>query len=110
MSKTKLNKFTLHVSNVIEKSVIKATSAVGIFALTIGIVAGSHAAIASIARPTERAVTPSNTLQAQMSGGSMGNQMGRSKMKNMKRSKMRNRMSRSKMGNNMGGNMRTGKK
>ena len=110
MSKTKLNKFTLHVSNVIEKSVFKATSVVGVLVLTLGIVAGSHAAIASTDRPTEAGAAPSSNLHAQMSGGSMGNRMKRSKMKNMKRSKMRNRMSRSKMDNNMGGNMRTGKK
>ena len=110
MSETKLNKFTSHVSNVIDKSVIKATSAVSILALTIGIVAGSHAAIASNARLTEAGAAPSSNLYAQMSGGSMGNRMNRSKMKNMNRSQMRNRMSRAKMGTNMGGNMRTGKK
>ena len=110
MSETNLNKLTAHASNVIEKSVIKATSAVGVLVLTLSIVAGSHVANASTARPTEPGAAPSSNLHAQMSGGSMGNRMKRSKMKNMKRSKMRNRMSRSKMDNNMSGNMRTGKK
>jgi len=109
MSETNLNKLTSRVSNVIHKSVVKATSAIGVLAMTLSIIAGSHAAIASTERPTSGAV-PSSNLHAQMSGSSMGNRMNRSKMKNMKRSKMGNRMSRSKMGNNMGSNMRTGKK